>query len=155
MAMGRVVLVLGCILLHHFLCYRPAPLFALIFICSHLYLLSLPFLVSRSTIPMIVCASQKNWIWDNLDRNFVVQTEMMGDIHHFAWRARHRNQTVYVHKRDAERFGRWPSVMCDTVRTDCVFRCVGRCVRKCGGVRCCSLHKGRRSPHKAWVFHQI
>lgn len=59
---------------------------------------------------------QKNWIWDNLDRNFVVQTEMMGDIHHFAWRARHRNQTVYVHKRDAERFGRWPSVMCDTVR---------------------------------------
>lgn len=71
--------------------------------------------------PMRLCSpvamSQKNWIWDNLDRNFVVQTEMMGDIHHFAWRARHRNQTVYVHKRDAERFGRWPSVMCDTVRS--------------------------------------
>lgn len=54
----------------------------------------------------------------------MVQTEMMGDIHHFAWRARHRNQTVYVHKRDAERFGHWPSVMCDTVRTvhDCSTR---------------------------------
>ncbi len=66
--------------------------------------------------------TQKNWIWDNLDRSFVIQTEMMGDIHHFAWRARHRNQTLYVNKRDAERFGSWPSLMCDTVGvwSDCV-----------------------------------
>jgi hypothetical protein len=34
----------------------------------------------------------------------------MGDIHHYAWRARHRNQTVYLTKRDAQRFGDWPSL---------------------------------------------
>ena len=41
-----------------------------------------------------------------------VQTEMMGDLHHYAWRARHRNQTVYIHQRDAERFGNWTSEQC-------------------------------------------
>ena len=41
-----------------------------------------------------------------------VQTEMMGDIHHYAWRARHRNQTVYINKRDSERFGDWTSEQC-------------------------------------------
>ena len=41
-----------------------------------------------------------------------VQTEMMGDIHHYAWRARHRNQTVYINKRDSERFGDWTSNQC-------------------------------------------
>ena len=51
-----------------------------------------------------------------------VQTEMMGDIHHFAWRARHRNQTVYLNKRDAERFGDWAS-------EDCDVRCVWPCMR--------------------------
>ena len=37
---------------------------------------------------------------------------MMGDIHHYAWRARHRNQTVYINKRDSERFGDWTSEQC-------------------------------------------
>lgn len=41
-----------------------------------------------------------------------VQTEVMGDIHHYAWRARHRNQTVYINKRDGERFGNWTSDQC-------------------------------------------
>lgn len=39
-----------------------------------------------------------------------VQTDMMGDIHHYAWRARHRNQTVYINKKDAARFGEWESL---------------------------------------------
>ena len=38
-----------------------------------------------------------------------VQTEVMGDIHHYAWRARFRNQTVYIDKRDGERFADWTS----------------------------------------------
>ena len=37
---------------------------------------------------------------------------MMGDIHHYAWRARYRNQTVYINERDAERFGNWTSEQC-------------------------------------------
>ena len=41
-----------------------------------------------------------------------VQTEVMGDIHHCAWRARFRNQTVYIDKRDGERFGNWTSQQC-------------------------------------------
>lgn len=41
-----------------------------------------------------------------------VQTQMMGDLHHYAWRARHRNQTVYINKRDSERFGDWTSEQC-------------------------------------------
>lgn len=45
-----------------------------------------------------------------------VQTEMMGDLHHYAWRARHRNQTVYIHQRDAERFGNWTSEQCSVRR---------------------------------------
>ncbi|KAL3161243.1 hypothetical protein ABBQ38_009607 [Trebouxia sp. C0009 RCD-2024] len=61
---------------------------------------------------------QRNWCWENLDRSFQVQTEMMGDIHHYAWRARHRNQTVYINKRDSERFGDWTSQQCAT--EDCV-----------------------------------
>lgn len=61
---------------------------------------------------------QRNWIWHNLDKSFQVQTEMMGDLHHYAWRARHRNQTVYIHQRDAERFGNWTSEQCST--EDCV-----------------------------------
>ena len=41
-----------------------------------------------------------------------VQTEVMGDIHHYAWRARLRNQTVYIDNRDGERFGDWTSQQC-------------------------------------------
>ncbi|CAL5223424.1 g5938 [Coccomyxa viridis] len=61
---------------------------------------------------------QRNWIWHNLDKSFQVQTEVMGDIHHYAWRARFRNQTVYIDKRDGERFADWTSQQCAT--EDCV-----------------------------------
>lgn len=57
---------------------------------------------------------QRNWIWHNLDQSFKIQTEMMGDIHHYAWRARHRNQTVYINQKDAQRFGDWASLKCNT-----------------------------------------
>ena len=41
-----------------------------------------------------------------------VQTEVMGDLHHYAWRAKHRNQTVYINRRDGERFGNWTHHEC-------------------------------------------
>ena len=47
-----------------------------------------------------------------------VQTEKMGDIHHYAWRARRRNQTAYIAPRDGERFGTWTKDQCST--EDCV-----------------------------------
>jgi hypothetical protein len=51
-------------------------------------------------------------------QNLQVQTEKMGDIHHYAWRARHRNQTAYIAPRDGERFGSWTKDQCAT--EDCV-----------------------------------
>ena len=38
----------------------------------------------------------------------------MGDLHHYAWRARHRNHTVYLNPRDAQRFGDWEGLACNT-----------------------------------------
>lgn len=61
---------------------------------------------------------QRNWIWHDLDKSFQVQTEKMGDLHHYAWRARHRNQTAYIAPRDGERFGSWTKEQCAT--EDCV-----------------------------------
>jgi hypothetical protein len=58
-----------------------------------------------------------------------VQTDMMGDLHHFAWRALHRNQTVYLDRRDAQRFGDWRSEDCDVRSRVC-------------GVHLCVLHGG-------------
>ncbi len=43
---------------------------------------------------------QRNWMWNGLDRSFADQTHMMADIHHYAWRAKHLNQTVYLNERD-------------------------------------------------------
>ena len=45
----------------------------------------------------------------------------MGDIHHYAWRARHRNQTVYINKRDSERFGDWTSEQCAVSASSSLF----------------------------------
>ena len=50
---------------------------------------------------------------------------MMGDIHHFAWRARLRNETEYIQERDAYRFGDWEPLQCNT--EECVE------VRRVGG----------------------
>lgn len=41
-----------------------------------------------------------------------VQTERLGDVHHYAWRACHRNQTAYINERDGERFGDWEPQQC-------------------------------------------
>ncbi|KAL4853094.1 hypothetical protein ACK3TF_005878 [Chlorella vulgaris] len=57
---------------------------------------------------------QRNWFWHGLDRSFQVQTAMMGDIHHYAWRARQRNETEYIAERDAYRFGDWEPLQCNT-----------------------------------------
>lgn len=43
---------------------------------------------------------QRNWMWNGLDTSFRDQTIMMGDIHHYAWRAMFHNQTVYINPRD-------------------------------------------------------
>lgn len=47
----------------------------------------------------------RNWLWDNLDQSFYIQTQSLGDIYHFAWRARHASEGVYMDPNDERRFG--------------------------------------------------
>ena len=42
-----------------------------------------------------------------------MQTKAMGDIHHYAWRARHRNETVYLNEWDEARYGHWTEDLCN------------------------------------------
>ena len=51
----------------------------------------------------------------------------MGDIHHFAWRAFHVNQTVYLRERDLEKCddptpGLWSRMLPYVCDTSCVWR---------------------------------
>lgn len=39
------------------------------------------------------------------------QTSVVGDIHHWAWRATLPDETVYLNPRDAQRFGNWTTEM--------------------------------------------
>lgn len=39
----------------------------------------------------------------NIDKSFKEQTAMMGDIHHWAWRANRPNESVFINPRDAAR----------------------------------------------------
>lgn len=48
---------------------------------------------------------QRFWTWMALDKSFKDQTDQLADVHHFAWRAHHVNQTVYLNPRDRERCG--------------------------------------------------
>ncbi|GLI68019.1 hypothetical protein VaNZ11_012320 [Volvox africanus] len=57
---------------------------------------------------------QRNWMWNGLDCSFRDQTHMMLDIHHYAWRAKLLNQTVYLNERDYYKVGHWPAGQCGT-----------------------------------------
>eukprot|EP01025_Chloroclados_australasicus_P033323 TRINITY_DN3394_c0_g2_i1.p1 TRINITY_DN3394_c0_g2~~TRINITY_DN3394_c0_g2_i1.p1 ORF type:complete len:602 (-),score=77.39 TRINITY_DN3394_c0_g2_i1:347-2152(-) len=57
---------------------------------------------------------QQNWGWNQMDRSFKDQTDKMGDIHHFGWRARYANQTVYLNPRDNQRFKNWTFLDCSS-----------------------------------------
>lgn len=59
---------------------------------------------------------QRNWAAGALDRSFLAQTAALGDVHHFAWRARGNGSVAYLDGRDAARFGgdAWAGARCDT-----------------------------------------
>ena len=62
---------------------------------------------------------QRFWSWKKLDQSFKDQTDRMGDIHHFAWRAFHANQTVYLRERDLEKCGTLSPPSCSRVVHAC------------------------------------
>jgi hypothetical protein len=45
--------------------------------------------------------SQRHWSWMDIDRSFKEQTAIMGDIHHWAWRANRPNESIHIDQRDA------------------------------------------------------
>lgn len=47
----------------------------------------------------------RNWAWDNLDKSFLIQTRMLGDVHHFTWRAVAKSEGPYINPDDERRFG--------------------------------------------------
>jgi hypothetical protein len=59
-------------------------------------------------------APQRYWAWNGLDTSFKEQTSLMGDIHHYAWRAKGLNETVYLDPADLRKFGEWTVQECWT-----------------------------------------
>ena len=57
-----------------------------------------------------------NWEWKGVSRIYKNITSSMGDIHHFAWRAKHPKWAVYPSPHEA-RYAEWTAE-----------ECVGRCV---------------------------
>jgi protein O-GlcNAc transferase len=62
----------------------------------------------------VVSPLQRYWAWNGLDTSFKEQTSLMGDIHHYAWRARGLNETVYLDPADLRKFGNWTVGECWT-----------------------------------------
>lgn len=50
---------------------------------------------------------QRYWAWNGLDTSFRDQTALMKDIHHYAWRAKGLNETVYLDPNDLRKFNNW------------------------------------------------
>jgi protein O-GlcNAc transferase len=57
---------------------------------------------------------QRHWGgWGTMDRAFFDHSKALGDVHHWAWRARGANETVYRSRpRDEQRFAHWRSKEC-------------------------------------------
>jgi hypothetical protein len=63
-----------------------------------------PHCPSASLHPPSSQPSQRHWAWNALDLSFKAQTQRLGDIHHYAWRANRRNETVYLDPGDERRW---------------------------------------------------
>ncbi|GMH43593.1 hypothetical protein BSKO_11515 [Bryopsis sp. KO-2023] len=58
--------------------------------------------------------SARNWAWREIDKSFKEHTLKLGDIHHFAWRAKAWNETVFLTQDDTKRFEGWSASDCTT-----------------------------------------
>ena len=70
-----------------------------------------PFLRPGSAVLELI---QRHWGgWGGMDRAFRDHSVALGDVHHYAWRARGSNETVYrARPRDGARFAHWRSGEC-------------------------------------------
>ena len=66
---------------------------------------------------MVIELLPYNWEWKGISRLYKNLTASVGDIHHFAWRARHPRFAVYMSPDDA-RYAEWAA-------EECQSRCAG------------------------------
>mmetsp|Transcript_1977 Transcript_1977/g.4896 ORF Transcript_1977/g.4896 Transcript_1977/m.4896 type:complete len:140 (+) Transcript_1977:1246-1665(+) len=59
---------------------------------------------------------QRNW-FSPLDRSFKVQSNAIGDIHHYAWRCRHANCTSYIDQDVGRLYGHFTAEECSASKT--------------------------------------
>jgi hypothetical protein len=52
-----------------------------------------------------------NWEWKGVSRIYKNITQSMGDIHHYAWRAKHPKWAVYPSEHEA-RYAEWTAEEC-------------------------------------------
>ena len=72
-----------------------------------------------------------NWEWKGVSRIYKNITSSVGDIHHFAWRAKHPKWAVYPSQHEA-RYAEWTAE-----------ECVGRCAHAgCGQSTGCRGKRG-------------
>ncbi|CAK0784873.1 hypothetical protein CVIRNUC_008078 [Coccomyxa viridis] len=79
-----------------------------------------PFLANSIFLPpgaMVVELLPYNWEWKGVSRIYKNITSSMGDIHHFAWRAKHPKWAVYPSQHEA-RYAEWTAEEC--VGSDCL-----------------------------------
>ena len=60
---------------------------------------------------MVVELLPYNWEWKGVSRIYKNITRSMGDIHHFAWRAKHPKWAVYPSEHEA-RYAEWTAEEC-------------------------------------------
>lgn len=85
---------------------------ASLFVSAHTSnLANAPFLRPGAAVLELL---QRHWGgWGRMDRAFADHSESLGDVHHWAWRARGANETAYrARPRDAARFQHWKSREC-------------------------------------------
>ena len=69
-----------------------------------------------------------NWEWKGVSRIYKNITASMGDIHHFAWRAKHPKWAVYPSEHEA-RYAEWTAEECAS-RSSLITASAGL-LRKC------------------------
>jgi hypothetical protein len=85
---------------------------ASLFVSAHTSnLANAPFLRPGSAVLELV---QRHWGgWGDMDRAFRDHSDAVADVHHWAWRARGSNETVYrTRPRDRDRFAHWLEEEC-------------------------------------------
>ena len=60
---------------------------------------------------MVIELLPYNWEWKGVSRIYKNITKSMGDIHHFAWRAKHPKWAVYPSEHEA-RYAEWTAEEC-------------------------------------------